>query len=104
VYGQQLEGAGAWDPNLTFDFGPLLATDPATNCSQKGAAYSQFVRVRVPDGAESILPLGVSEHPGAPEFTNQQADWEAARFKPSPTTMQGVQALGPTQTVVLSYP
>ncbi|HUR27259.1 MAG TPA: penicillin acylase family protein, partial [Planctomycetota bacterium] len=104
VYGQQLEGAGAWDPNLTFAFGPLLATDPSTNCSQKGDSYSQFVRPSLTDGAESILPLGISEHPSAPEFTNQKAAWEAARLKPSPTTLPGVQALGPTQTTVLSHP
>lgn len=104
VYGQQLEGGMNWNPAVTVDFGPLIASNGATNLSQKGDTFTQFVRPGLVDGAESILPPGISEHTTLPEFTNQKSLWEAGQLKPAPWTLAGVQAMGATQTLTLRHP
>jgi acyl-homoserine lactone acylase PvdQ len=104
AYGKQQEGFPAWDPTLSLSFGPLLASDGATNLSQKADSFTQFVRPGLTDGASSVLPLGISEHRTSPHFTDQRTLWESGQLKAAPWTLAGVQATGPTQTTNLTYP
>lgn len=103
AYGKSLDNNTPWT-SLEIDFGPLIAAHGATNLSQKADAFTQFVAMSQPDQAQSILPLGVSEHPTSPHFADQQAMWEAGQLKPAPYSLAGVTALGILSTTTLSHP
>lgn len=84
------------DPGF-FQTPTLISTHGNTIVHQTGQTYSQFVEVGKTDAVSSILPPGQAE--GDHEFPLHQEDqasiWAQAALRGSPTSLAGIQNLGP---------
>jgi penicillin amidase len=98
-----LEGFPSLAPLVTFPVGPLTCTDGGTLLSQLGQCYSQDVEVGLADAALSLLPLGISEHDGAPYQLDQQPLWESESLHGSPSSLLATLALGRWTVELLAY-
>ncbi|KAA3607744.1 MAG: penicillin acylase family protein [Planctomycetota bacterium] len=98
-----LEGFPSLTPGDRVAVGPLDCVDGGTILAQMTQSWSQKVIVGPIDGAETVAPLGQSEHLG-PHHLDQQVLWESLAFKPSPVTRAGVAALPGLSIQMLQYP
>ncbi len=58
------------------------------------AAYNQFVRMGVVDGAESMLAVGTTERPNTPHFRSHLRRLAQGELKLSPTSDAGMTSVG----------
>ena len=86
---QDVESDGFWLP-----FGPNIATYAGTMADIPNAAYNQFVRMGIVDGAESMLAVGTTERPNTPHFRSHLTRLAQGKLKLSPTSDAGMTSVG----------
>jgi penicillin G amidase len=96
-----LEGLPSLEPGTTLGYGTPRTVDVHTLLSPTGQSYTQFVEPGSGDTALSASPPGAAEQ--APHALDQLPLWLGEDFKASPLTLAGVQAMGPSTSVVLHY-
>jgi len=99
---QSLEGFESLLPGAAVPAGLMRSVDAGTLLSPLGMVYTQLVSPGDGDGARSALPVGASEANG-PHQLDQLPLWIGEQFKPSPRTLPGVAAMGPSTLTELEY-
>jgi hypothetical protein len=97
-----LEGFESLQPTVQVPAGVLRSVEPGTLFSPLSAVYTQFVSPGAGDSARSSLPVGSSELAG-PYALNQLPLWLTEDFKPSPRSLAGVAAMGPSTLTELEF-
>lgn len=97
---ESLDGFPALDPALAVAMPELTVNDGGTIGCQTAQSYTQWVPLDDPDRAQSILPIGQSEHPQAASRLATLNLWAEARLHPAPLSRKAVEALGPARNVL----
>ena len=96
-YYESLDGFPALDTALALSFPPINVTDGGVIGCQSAQSYTQYVPMHDPDQAQSILPIGQSEHPDNPMRTSTLKLWGEGRLHPAPLSRAKVESLGITR-------
>jgi len=92
-YGESLDGFPSLAPSYDLRLPELTVIDGGTIRSQAGQSYTQFVPMHDPDLAQTILPIGQSERPGAASRTSTWQLWTDGQLHPAPLSRAKVEAL-----------
>ena len=103
-YMDGLDGFGSLDPALDIGLPQLQTIDGSTVLSQKAQAYTQFVPLHDVDTAQSILPIGTSEHPQSPYRFSTYGDWAQGKLHPAPLSRGAVETITVVRTILGAKP
>ncbi len=90
-YFESLDGYSSLDEEKDLTFPMLTCIDGGTILSQTGQSYSQWVPMHDIDSAQSILPIGQSEHPDSPYRMSTYDLWSQGKYHPAPLSREGVE-------------
>lgn len=103
-YMDGLDGFGSLDPAHDIRLPQLQTIDGSTVLSQKAQAYTQFVPLHDVDTAQSILPIGISEHPQSPYRFSTYGDWAQGKLHPAPLSRAAVEKITVVRTPLGNKP
>ena len=83
-----LEGFGSLDPVQNQTYTGLQDVDGGTIWSQKGQSYSQWVDLADVDASLALLPVGITDDPDSPFFSDQSGTWVKGDLRPAPLDEQ----------------
>lgn len=92
-YYESLHGFGSLAAPHDLPMPALTMPDAGTIVSQRAQCYTQFVPLHDVDGAMTILPPGVSEHPDAPSRRATYNLWQRGQLHPAPLSRNAVEKL-----------
>lgn len=90
-YFESLDGYPSLDPVNDLSFPDLDCIDGGTIKSQVSQSYTQWVPLSDADGAQTILPIGSSEHPDSPSRLSCYDAWSKGKLHAAPLTRAGVE-------------
>ena len=93
AYFSTLEGYGSLDRGKDTTWPGLTTVDGATILSQRGQSYSQWVDLAAVDASRALQPVGVSEHPASPYFSDQGGLWISMQLRAAPLDRQIVEQM-----------
>lgn len=99
-YFQTIEGYGTLDPSADVVVSGLTVPDGATIRAQYGQSMTQYVSLAYPDRSQALLPIGKSENPASPFYTNEQAGWVGGALRASPLSRAAVEAMLHSTTTI----
>jgi penicillin G amidase len=95
-YYESLDNFPALKRQLSLNLPPLVDVDGGTIACQTAQSYTQWVPLHDPDLAQSVLPIGESECPGAKSRMSTWRLWSEGQLHSSPLSRDKVEALGVT--------
>jgi penicillin amidase len=99
-YMSTLDGFGSLDEASDITFPALTCIDGGTILSQRAQSYTQFVTMANADSSTALLPVGLSEHPGAPSRLSGYDLWSQGKLRPAPLSREATEALSGTRTIL----
>lgn len=93
AYLEGLDGWGSFDRALDLAHPPLACADGGTIRSQAAQSYTQFVPLHDVDAAQSLLPIGHSEHPEHARRLVNVEPWATGELLPAPISRARVEQL-----------
>jgi penicillin amidase len=99
-YFESLDPFPALDDAQGIAIPSLADIDGGTIGCQSAQSYTQWVPMHDPDLAQSILPIGESELPGATSRTSTLELWSKGELHPAPLSRTKVEALGTSRLLL----
>jgi penicillin G amidase len=99
-YYESLNGFPALDSAQTIAVPALTKPDGGTISCQTSQSYTQWVPMHDPDLAESLLPIGLSEHADHSSRTSTLKLWGDGGLHPAPLSKAKIEAIGVTRQML----